>query len=280
MGIKRFVLSAVCAVTIWIGPLPANAEYVQFANSTDTISVTGNTVLGDQATYEAIVLLDSMSYPGDYVDTAGPPAPIGNIFTAWQGDYEDERFGIGNGGTVSAYSYPLNFENPMTAGNLITGVWYDLAYVYNGSQERIYVDGSLIGSRSASGDIGIGLSNILSIGAMFRDGGIAPSFLGDIESLRISDVARYSGDSYTASMSDFTDDSSTLLLYDFDQVSPGATSITDLSGNGHDGTFGVGFAGATSPMVVVPEPSAFSLLGFGILLCLPLRHLLRTAIRQ
>jgi hypothetical protein len=148
----------------------------------------------------------------------------------------------------------------------MTGVWYDLAYVYNGSQESVYVDGSLVESRSAGGDIGIGGSAIMSIGAMFRDGGIAPSFIGDIQSLRISEIARYSGDSYSASMSDFTNDPSTLLLYNFDQLTPGSTTIDDLSGNDHTGTFGVGFAGATSPTIVVPEPASSSLFGVALLL--------------
>lgn len=212
--------------------------------------------MSSQVTYEAIVSLNSTSYPGDYVDTAGPPNAAGIVFTSWEADYEDQRFGIGDGGSVFVYSYPTNYGgDAFTAGNLTPGVWYNLAYVFNGSEENIYVNGGLVGSQSASGNIGIGASAITSIGAMFRDGGIDPSFLGDIQSLRISDVARYSGSSYTPTFSDFTDDSSTLLLYDFDQLSPGATSIDDLSGNGHTGTFGVGFTGATSPTVVVPEPS-------------------------
>jgi hypothetical protein len=254
--VGRIVIAGILSLSTF-----AHAAYVQFSNPTDTLSVAGNTVLTDQATYEAIVSLNSTSYPGDYVDTAGPATPTGNIFTCWQGDYEDERLGIGNGGTVAAYSYPVNFGSLFYAGSLTTGVWYDLAYVYDGSQERIYVDGSLVGSRSASGDIGSGSSNIMSIGAMFRDGGTSPSFIGDILSLRISDDARYSGSSYSASMSDFTDDPDTLLLYDFDQLSAGSTTIDDLSGNDHTGTFGVGFVGATSPTVVVPEPSTVALLG-------------------
>jgi Concanavalin A-like lectin/glucanases superfamily/PEP-CTERM motif len=267
VNVKRSVACFIGAVILWAGSSSADAQYVQFSNSTDTISVTGNIDVSNQATYEAIVSLNSTSYPGNYVDDAGPTNLAGNIFTAWQGDYEDQRLGIGNGGSVFVYSYPVNYGGDgFTAGSLTTGVWYDLAYVFNGTQENIYVDGTLLGSQSAGGDIGIGSSNIMSIGAMFRDGGISPSFIGDIQSLRISDVARYSGDSYPASMSDFTDDSSTLLLYNFDQLSPGATSISDLSGNGHYGTFGVGFDGATSPVVVVPEPGTLSLLGFGLLL--------------
>jgi hypothetical protein len=268
VNIKRLVFCFIGAVTLLTMPTLAHAGYVQFSNSTDTISVTGNIDVSNQATYEALVSLNSTSYPGNYVNIDGPTNDAGNIFTSWQVDYEDQRLGIGNGGTVFVYSYPMNFYGDgFAAGSMTTGLWYDIAYVFNGNQENIYVDGSLVGSRSARGDIGIGTSNLMSIGAMFRDGGTAPSFLGDIENLRVSDVARYSGNSYTASMSDFADDSSTLLLYDFDQLSAGSTSITDLSGNGHDGTFGVGFAGATSPtVVVVPEPTCIGLWGFALLL--------------
>ncbi len=116
-----------------------------------------------------------------------------------------------------------------------------------------------------NGDLSVGSGSAVSIGAADL-GGIVPAFIGSIQSLRISDVGRYSGDSYAASMSDFTDDPSTILLYDFDRLSPGATSIPDLSGNGHTGTFGVGFAAHTSPtIVVVPEPSCI-----GLLVLLPL----------
>jgi len=273
--IKSCVFCLIGAVICWAGPLPAD---VQFSNPTDTISVAGNTVLPNQGqvTYEAII---------DPISTDYPPTTsqdqLGEIYTAWQYGAEDEHFFIGSDASLGAYTFPVNWPSPpqLVGGTFTFNTWYDIAYVYDGSEERLYIDGSLVASRPASpnpywnatnGDIGYGTGSIVAIGAVDRDGGVASGFLGDIQTLRISDVARYFGNSYTPSMSDFTDDSSTILLYDFDQLSPGATSIDDLSGNGHTGTFGIGFDGATSPVVVVPEPASIGvigLVGFGILGC-------------
>jgi hypothetical protein len=231
-------------------------QYAIFSQPTDTISVAGNLALTNQATYEATVLLNSTSYP-----TYG----YGTIFESLQGDFEDEHFAIGNSGTAWGYSYPVNFNTAIQGGALATGVWYNLAYVYDGSHERIYVNGNLAASRAAGGNILQGPSNTMSIGANFPIGTVSgPSFIGEIQSLRISDTARYDGSSYTATLNDFTSDPSTLLLFNFDQLPVGSTTISDLSGNGHNGTFGVGAPDATSPSLsVVPEPTGASMLAVG-----------------
>ena len=212
-------------------------QFTSFTRSTDTISLLGNVTFANQATYEATVLLTSTFYVTGESE----------IWDSWQRAVQDTHFRIEDGGTLSAYAFPVNFPNEFSAGALVTGVWYDLAYVYDGSQERLYVDGDLLASRPGSGNIGIGPGNIMTVGAIFRDGGIDPSFQGDIKSLRVSNIARYSGNSYTPTFGDFTSDPSTLLLYDFDKVPTGSTIISDLSGHGHTGTAGTGFTGATSP---------------------------------
>jgi hypothetical protein len=261
------VLGLVLAI-LSVGPV-CSAAFL-FSNSTDTISVAGNTVLGDQATYEASVEFNSTSYP------TGIYGGGGNIYNAWQFAAEDERLTISDGGSASAYGFPVGYPNSLQGGTLTTGVWYDLAWVYDGSQERLYINGSLVASMAGSGTIGSGSSAVAAVGAIFRDGTIAQSFLGEIQSLRISDVARYAGSSYTPTFGDFSDDASTLLLYDFDSAPIGQT-ITDLSGNGHTGTLGTGFVGATSPTFVsVPEPASATLLGLVAGVCClrrrPIRH--------
>jgi hypothetical protein len=242
------------------GLAPAAWAGMMFSLNTDTISIAGNTVLSDRATYEATVTFTSISNSENR----------GFIFNDWEGGLEDEQFDVLNG-NLSAYAYPLD-SGPMSGSALSTGVQYDLAYVYDGSQERLYIDGSLVASRASTGTISTGGITIAAVGAIYRDGFINYSFLGTLQSLRISNTSRYSGSSYTPTYGDFSNDTSTILLYDFDSAPVNGT-ITDLSNTGHTGTLGVGFTGATSPTFVaapadVPEPAGLAAMGVAAAMCL------------
>jgi hypothetical protein len=200
-----------------------NPSYLSFTNPNDTILLTGDVALSAQATYEAIVRFSTTTYP------AGSGSLLeGGIWDSWQSNAQDTRLSILNGGTPLAYAWPVNI--PYTVGSLVTDHWYDIAYVYDGSQERMYIDGTLIHSRSSSGSIRTGASTIMTVGAIFRDNGIVPSFQGDLQSLRISDTARYSGNSYAANFSYFGPDASTQLLISVPEPSSGAVACAFAGG--------------------------------------------------
>jgi Concanavalin A-like lectin/glucanases superfamily len=245
----RGILHACAVIMIVLGLAPFARSALLFSSNTDTISIAGNTIVSDRATYEAVITLSSTTNSQNQAC----------IFNDWQYGYEDEQFDIRNG-AFSAYSYPLD-NSVITGPSLTTGVLYDLAYVYDGSQERLYVNGNLVASRAATGFISTGSPNTAAVGAINRDGGIVYSFLGTLQSLRISNTARYSGNSYTPTYGDFTDDTSTLLLYDFDSA-PVNGVVPDLSNTGHTGTLGGGFIGSTAPtFVTVPEPAGPAVMG-------------------
>jgi hypothetical protein len=226
----------------------ASRAALLFSKGTDTISVSGNTVQTAQATYEATILLNSTTYVGGIHNGAGV------IFNAWQIANEDEALAVENGGLGYANVYPVDFPQSIAGGSMSIGNWYDLAVVYDGSQERLYINGTQVASQAAHGTVGSGSSIIAAVGAINREL-FCPSFLGEIQSLRISNVARYSGSTYTPVLADFSNDASTELLYNFD-TAPVGGQVTDLSGNGHTGTLGVGFSNATSPtFIALPEPS-------------------------
>jgi hypothetical protein len=255
--LSSHLLAALCAsLLIALPPTAksATAGYALFDHPTDTISVAGDTSLSSEATFEATVLFTTT------------PSAFGRIFNEWTNGQEDKDLSLDAGPVLRGFAYPVGGIPLLAPATLTLNQWHHFAYVYDGAQERLYLDGSLAASRASSGLIANGNGNPF-VGAIFRDGGIASSFLGLIDTLRISDDARYSGVSFSAPTGDLSSDANTLLLYNFDEA-PGSTTISDLSGNGHDGTLGTGFDGATSPTFTstVPEPSTLFLSGFGVAL--------------
>ncbi|MEI8109169.1 MAG: LamG-like jellyroll fold domain-containing protein [Verrucomicrobiota bacterium] len=232
-----------------MGGAESNAGLAYFRNSTDTISVSGGTTIANAITIEAVVI---------------PIAPVnGMIFNEYTFGLEDKMLGYSQN-EIGGYIFPLTYlAAPVT---ISLGVSHHLAYVYDGAQDRIYVDGILFASRLASIAAGNG-SGAAFVGAINRTDGFQSGFHGYMDSLRVSNAALYSGPSFAAPTGDLTADGTTVLLYNFNE-SPGSTTVADLSGNGLTGTLGSGFAGATSPQLVssVPEPASAGLLGLGAIL--------------
>ncbi|QDV43914.1 hypothetical protein Enr13x_37740 [Stieleria neptunia] len=236
---------------------PTFADIVVFDETTDTVAVNAFPNMSIAATIEAVVRFDT-SQVGQ-----------GMIYNQWRPNQEDKQFSYN--ASLDSLGGFLNIGSPsLLSGPVGQDIWRHIAYVYDGAEERMYLDGQLIGSQLSSGNIPDGTSSRQTvIGAIDRS--TAPpdtfrsSFIGQMESLRISSVARYSGTTFSPHSGDFSVDADALLIYNFDEM-PGSTSITD-SVVGATGTFGVGFAGATNPHIIaaVPEPGTMPLLVFGVL---------------
>ncbi len=209
-----------------------------FGESTDTIQVSGQTVIGTTSTYEAVI-----SFP-----TSGAS---GLLFNEWTWGEEDKMLGAGFS-DITGYNYPNVLRVLVGSVTLSPNVWHHVAFVYDGSQEHIYLDGTLVASRAASGEVG-DASGLAHIGAIFRDGSINSGFVGYMDSLRISNVARYSGQSFTPPSGDLASDANTQLLYNFNDAE-GSPTVQDSSPNGRTGTLGAGFTGATSPQLGATAP--------------------------
>jgi hypothetical protein len=235
--IKICLTASVLVVFLIASVIDCFAGAALFQNTTDTIQVSGAINLGTAATYEARVKFTSND-------------AVGIIFRDLVFGAEDKSLEVISG-TNYAYAYPVNAGYGITGTNILnTNEWYFIAYVYDGAEERLYLDGSLIASRPGSGPIA-NAGGTLFLGATpdsTYPGGVDPSFLGYIDTLRISNIARYSDTNFSAPTGDLTPDGDTLLLYNFNET-PRSTTVTDLSGNGHDGTLGAGFGGATAPQL-------------------------------
>jgi hypothetical protein len=116
-----------------------------------------------------------------------------------------------NNGSIIA----LNSANSQIA----TNTWYHIAWVRNGTNIKIYLDGVEKGSATISGTPSV-VARDLSIGSHYRVG--SRSYVDEI---RISKTARYTA-GFTPSASAFTNDANTLLLIHADGTN-GSTTFTD-----------------------------------------------------
>ena len=244
-------------ITIWSMLLAAilsqsalAAGYALFDATTDTISVNGNSVIGTAMTIEARININ--------VNTN----PYGDIYGEWSDGREDKNLMMKSNQTIYGYLYHPGGLTPLLSSATVSlNTWHHIAYVYDGSEERLYLDGTKVGSRAASGDVLDYSYSVAAVGAIQKGSFFQPSFQGELDILRFSTIARYTGDSFTAPTGDLTSDAYTNLLYNFNEP-PGSTVVYDLSGNGRNGYFGTGFYSATSP-TLVPEPATMLLLGLG-----------------
>jgi hypothetical protein len=115
------------------------------------------------------------------------------------------------------------------SGQLAINQWYHLAGTYDGSNLRLYVNGSRVGSLTTSGNIDQ-TSSPLRIGAADAAGDF---FRGIIDEVRISGVIRYPGN-FVPPQGPFAPDAGTRGLWHFDEGS-GAVAA-DASGSGNAGT--------------------------------------------
>lgn len=241
----------------------SSAGALRFSDSRDSLGTffpqqnPRGSVLGTQATLETWVLFTAED------------AAFGDLYNEWSLALEDKHLRIGPN-RVEGFLFGASPASDLRANvNLPLNRWHHIAYVYNGSQEAVYVNGSREVVRSASGDIrdyprtfdnppafneGYG-----GFGS-YRRGPLTSSFEGVIDSFRISTVARYSGESFLPGMpGDFQFDGSTSSLFNFNEP----TSSSLVSGQG-SGAFTGQVGGAFSPDLIdtpvgVPEPVSYLL---------------------
>lgn len=213
----------------------ATGRCLRFRRPTDTIHVHGGTVVTTAATYEARVL-----FPTD-------GGSYGAVFNEWIYDRVDQYLGAGPD-KVDAALFPFGWTGHNQP--LARDVWHHVAWVYDGSELRLYLDGVRVAAmppkRRRGDQIGTG-ATVAYVGAVWRPPEELPraGFVGYLDALRVSRVARYAGERFDPPQGKLPTDPDTLLLFNFtDQT---GNTVADESGHGRTGTLGVGFNGATSP---------------------------------
>lgn len=104
--------------------------------------------------------------------------------------------------------------------------WFWIALVYNGTTLTLYINGVSVGTATVSGTWGNQAGNLV-VGNKFDFG--SNNFPGYIQELRISNIARYSGSSYTPSATPFVTDANTVLLMHLANSQGGLVSDDALS---------------------------------------------------
>jgi hypothetical protein len=211
----------------------------RFTKPTDTIqltgsSLTGATLLGSQFTVEVVIK---------------PNSAAGNIWQQWTSGQMNDVIGF-SGGSFQAVTSPPQTTMAGTAVN--QSVWVHLAWCYNGAYVTLYQNGQLTASYTEAA----GFDPVVAATASFigsnegvpADGSVP--FSGDLATMRISNVVRYSGTSFTPPTQRFTADANTLLLIDASSFSSAPTSFPVPGSQGLTATLGAGGSSATSPALV------------------------------
>jgi hypothetical protein len=249
---RRHLKTSVASAVVWAASGIAGAQetatgVIQFDRGTDTIHVGGQTELTMAATFEARFFLRE----GD----SG-----GQIFNEWQAFAED-KYLYASPAQVCAYDHPIGFGQVLCVVTAVTtGVWHHVAYVYDGAEERMYLDGQRIAARAASGTIGNSPGEGY-IGSIFRDGSQRLGFVGRLDFVRVSNVARYTGASFVAPTGDAAAEPGTMLLYAFRECPP-STTTADAGPLGRTGVLGEGIGG-TMPQFLTTNTADFD--GNGLL---------------
>jgi len=247
------IVSMLATLAALLAAAPSQAQVAYFDAATDTIQIAGQTTLGSAATFEARVLL------------LLPAGGGGTVYFEQANGREHKQLALSEAGVGAiGFTLPTNQTSISADVAVSTGVFHHIAFVRDGGEERLYLDGLRVAQRAALGDIDDDSSTTPAVGAqIFQDTSfLAQSFIGLLDTLRISNVARYSGASFSAPTGDLGSDGDTLILYNFNAAELTGNQLTDLSGSGHTGTLGVGFAGATAPELLsaVPEPGSWALM--------------------
>jgi hypothetical protein len=117
------------------------------------------------------------------------------------------------------------------SNKLDTGVWYHIAYVYDG-QTKLYVFvNGVQATYNLCANAVTPVTDPLFIGAADT----RSSAKCMIDEFRVSDIARYTSN-FSMPTSAFSSDGNTIMLFTFNEGS--GNTVHDVSGNGNDGTLG------------------------------------------
>jgi formylglycine-generating enzyme required for sulfatase activity len=228
----------------------AGHRYADFSNARATIDVAGSAVYDPQTGYTAECRIWLDTAPTD-TDPRFPASIMfqhrGSVDHKWLAVDAGRGSGLAVGECRSWY---LNAWAE-TSNTLPTGRWVHFAYVVRDGIDRTYVDG-ILSSETTDACLSRlnGASMHLGSALMADAGRILDSFGGKLDWIRISSVARYSGEAFTVPTEDeLVPDAQTNLWVTFNGTST-EDAFIDQSPHHYALTAGVGVSGGTVPPIV------------------------------
>jgi hypothetical protein len=95
-----------------------------------------------------------------WVKVAAWPSANTFIFNKWVYGQEDKRVSVAPDGHLVFFLYPTTSQEVISSTALTLNTWHHVAATYDGATERIYIDGTLDASASATGDVGDGTGSL------------------------------------------------------------------------------------------------------------------------
>jgi hypothetical protein len=237
--IKISLLAAVSVGCLSSAAFSQAGGYARFTRSTDTIRILGNTTFAQgDFTYEARIRFE-------------PESERGNIVWEQRDGTEDKNLQLGPNGDYLASGCAGPIGNISgNIGPIPAEEWIHVAYVHEGAALKLYVDGILRLTRTYLVCYGDDPNSWMSIGLFRQQGGPdRPSFRGDLDWIRISSGARYTGEFSPSYECELVADQQTQLLLKLNEPA-GTMVLVDESGSHFTCQLGVHVqsgASATSP---------------------------------
>ena len=186
-------------------------------------------------TVESWVKFTSMPGGGNYpklFQSYSQNSGIAGIALGVSGDSNKAFLTVGK---ATGTSQGTDFQQVIGSTVLTTGTWYHIAGVYNGSTIELFVNGVSDGSVSWSGNPGYATSNYVRIGCANTTGTDLYFLNGNVDEVRVWNVARTQQQLSTNYQNELTGTESGLVAYyPFDTLNPSAFTYNDKTSNGND----------------------------------------------
>jgi hypothetical protein len=206
---KKFILCSFCLLAglNWGNSQVTDSE-MEFDGVNDYLELTDFPTLDGAYTFECYMRSD-FSTEGTIWNFDG------ENFTPWFGTYPDS--------SVTIFDYDdYYYSSPI--GSMMPDTTYHLAFVWDGTEGRLYVDGIMVDAQPTQLTTPDGS---FSIGYTFF-GTDTYAFKGFLDEFRVSDVARYAGDMVTIPSLPWATDANTVAYFHFDECM--GQSVTSAGG--------------------------------------------------
>ncbi|WP_172841074.1 LamG-like jellyroll fold domain-containing protein [Rhodovulum sp. P5] len=203
----KILTAAIFSISAATAQAAVVAEYLFDGNANDTSGNNENLTLAGDAGYASGQFGQALALDGagDYAYTAFHDYGLSSFtFETWINSRDVNRnvhyislqmgqyvvlgdYGVADVSTWASGLNPVDVGSITVTQTLSNDTWYHLAFTYDGTTQKVYIDGALAGSAATTGSLSGGYATGLVIGARHTQG--TQYVDGLIDNVRIHDVA-------------------------------------------------------------------------------------------